>query len=90
MSGFEHYSRELAEVDREIRNLAIASGIDLRDRVAVRACLDGHAEGVAANHARETLYGLLQLRLRIETEMLELGITPPEIVPHTQSRDTTR
>ena len=79
MTGFEHYSRELAEVDREIRHLAIACGLDLNNRAAVHACLTGHPGEIAADHARENLYGLLQLRLRIETEMLEQGITPPEI-----------
>lgn len=78
MSGFEHYLRELDELDHEIRHYAAACGVDL--------ALPGEAGRVLSNHRSddrrgfEDLYGLLQLRLKIETEMLELGIQPPPFV----------
>lgn len=81
MSGFEHYSRELAEVDREILHYAAACGVDIANRLAVQACLAGHHETWADDRARENLRGLLQLRLRIETEMLEQGLQPPTMLP---------
>jgi len=84
MSGFENYPAELAELDHEIRHYAAVCGVDLADRIAVKMCLDdltgaqaGHPE---AARSRETLRGLLMLRLRIETEMLQDGRRPPEMV----------
>ena len=79
MTGFEHYLRELAEVDREILHYAVACRVDVADRAAVQACLAEHHDTWAEDRARQSLRGLLQLRLRIETEMLELGMRPPAL-----------
>jgi hypothetical protein len=40
---------------------------------------DHHAEW-ADDKARESLQGLLILRLKLEAEMLELGFSPPPLV----------
>ncbi len=81
MSGFEHYDRELAELDNEIRHYAAVCGIDLANRYEIDACLRQHHDGWAADKARESLHGLLILRLKLEAEMLELGFSPPPLVP---------
>jgi hypothetical protein len=76
MSGFEHYERELAEIDHEIRHYAAVCGVNLADRGQVDACLLVHHDGWAADKARESLRGLLVLRIKIEAEMLEQGFAP--------------
>lgn len=81
MSGFEHYDRELAELDKEIRHYATVCGIDLAKRHEIDACLRQHHDGWAADKARESLHGLLILRLKLEAEMLNLGFAPPPLVP---------
>jgi hypothetical protein len=81
MSGFEHYDRELSELDNEIRHYAAVCGIDLTKRHEVDACLRQHHDGWAADKARESLHGLLILRLKLEAEMIELGFSPPPLVP---------
>ncbi|MBP5985736.1 MAG: hypothetical protein KA538_00960 [Azonexus sp.] len=81
MSGFEHYDRELAELDKEIRHYAAVCGIDLAKRHEVDACLRQHHDGWANDKARESLQGLLILRIKLEAEMLELGFSPPPLVP---------
>ncbi|WP_287596939.1 hypothetical protein [Thermomonas sp.] len=81
MSGFEHYDRELAELDNEIRHYATVCGIDLAKRHEIDACLRQHHDGRAADKARESLHGLLILRLKLEAEMLNLGFAPPPLVP---------
>ncbi len=81
MSGFEHYHEELAALDREIRHYAAVCGVDLADRGAVEACLRIHHDTWAEDKARETLHGLLVLRIKLETEMVELGFSPPPLQP---------
>lgn len=79
MSGFENFGRELSELDREITHYAVICGVDLADHAAIHACINAPHESSAADKARETLRGLLMLRLKVETEMLEQGITPPTL-----------
>lgn len=81
MSGFENYTKQLAELDREIRHYAAVCGVDLANRREVDACLRDHHEGWANDKARENLQGLLILRIKVETEMVEMGITPPPLIP---------
>lgn len=81
MSGFENYPRELSELDHEIRHYAAICGVDLADRVALRRCLDDHHDSWAEDKARETLRGLLLLRIKVETEMLENGLEPHPLLP---------
>lgn len=76
MSGFEHYDRELADLDSEIHRYAVASGVDLSNRYELEQCMHEHHGGGADDTARESLRGLLILRLKLETEMLELGFRP--------------
>jgi hypothetical protein len=81
MSGFENYPRELAGLDQEIHHYATICGIDLANRGEVEACMRRHHEDRAGDKARETLQGLLILRIKVETEMIELGMMPPPLVP---------
>lgn len=81
MSGFEHYERELADLDHEIRRYAVLCDVDLADRRAVEICVNEHHEGWAADKARLTLKGLLVLRIKLEAEMIELGFSPPPLIP---------
>ncbi|MCE1240791.1 MAG: hypothetical protein LWW83_12805 [Azonexaceae bacterium] len=75
MSGFEHYEKEVADLDHEIRRYAAICGVNLDSRAEVEACMADHR----AESARESLRGLLVLRLKLETEMLELGMRPPSL-----------
>lgn len=79
MSGFENFGRELTEIDHEIIHYAAICRVDLADHAAIHACINAPHETWAADKARETLRGLLILRLKVETEMLEQGITPPTL-----------
>lgn len=81
MSGFEHYERELADLDHEIRYYAAVCGVDLASWGEVEACLRVHHDSWAADKARETLHGLLILRIKLEAEMITLGFTPAPFVP---------
>ena len=87
MSGFEHYDREIADLDNEIRHYAAVCGVDLSNRSEIDACLRLHHDGWIADKARESLQGLLILRLKLETEMLELGFTGPPMVPQPPKDD---
>jgi len=80
MSGFEHYDRELASLDSEIHRYAMICGINLANRHEIDACLNEHHADWADDKARESLQGLLMLRLKLETEMLEEGLTPPPLL----------
>lgn len=86
MSGFENYSREMAELDQEIHHYAAICGIDLADRPALRRCLEAPGGDSADSQAHATLHGLLILRIKVETEMLEQGLRPPPLVPATPPR----
>jgi hypothetical protein len=81
MSGFEHYERELSELDHEIRRYAAICGVDLANRHEIDACLRLHHPSWAEDKARLSLQGLLVLRIKLETEMLALGFSPPPLVP---------
>lgn len=81
MSGFEHYDQEIADLDREIRHYAAVCGIDLANRYEIDACLGNHHDSLAADKAQENLRGLLILRIKVETEMIELGFSPPPLIP---------
>ena len=78
MSGFEHYTQELQRIDREIIHWASVSGINPNDPLQLNALRTSqHATG-QPNSTAETLRGLLMLRLKLETEMIEVGLTPAE------------
>ncbi len=79
MSGFENYEQELADLDREILHYAALCGVDINDHAAIEACIHQPHENWAADKARETLRGLLILRVKVEEEMLTLGQKPPEL-----------
>ena len=81
MSGFEHYDRELRDLDKEIHRYAAICGVNLANRHEIDACLNQHHDTWAEDKARESLQGLLILRIKLEAEMLELGFSPPPLVP---------
>ena len=79
MSGFENYEQELLDLDREILHYAALCGVDISDHSAIRACMAQPHEDWAHDKSRETLRGLLILRVKIEEEMLALGQQAPEL-----------
>lgn len=81
MSGFEHYERELADLDHEIHRYAILCNVDLANRQEVELCVNAHHDTWADDKARVTLKGLLVLRIKLEAEMIELGFSPPPLLP---------
>jgi hypothetical protein len=81
MSGFEHYARELTDLDHEIHRYAAICRVDLANRYAVETCLHDHHDSWADDKARESLKGLLILRIKLETEMIEQGMHPAALVP---------
>lgn len=81
MSGYEHYDRELRDLDSEIHRYAAICGVNLANRHEVEACLRVHHGDWVADKASESLKGLLILRIKVETEMVELGFSPPPLVP---------
>jgi hypothetical protein len=83
MSGFEHYHQEITDLDHEIHRYAAICGVDLADRTAVQLCLRDHHDTWAEDKARESLQGLLILRIKLEGEMIEQGMTPPPLIPPT-------
>ena len=80
MSGFEHYDRELRDLDNEIHRYAALCGVNIANRHEVEACLRTPHEGWAADKARESLKGLLILRIKLETEMISQGLSPPPLL----------
>lgn len=78
MSGFDNHFDELAALDREIQHYAQLCGVAVSDHAAIHHCLAQHRDTWAADKPRETLQGLLMLRLKVEEEMLRLGMQPPE------------
>ena len=87
MSGFEHYDRELADLDKEIHHYAAICGVDLGNRYELDTCLHQHHDNWPDDKARESLAGLLILRIKLETEMLELGFSPPPLLPPASPKD---
>ena len=81
MSGFEHFEEELRELDHEIRKYAMLCGVDLAKRHEIDACLKDHHATWSEDKARESLQGLLILRIKLEGEMIEHGLTPSPLVP---------
>jgi len=81
MSGFENYDQELTGLDHEIRHYAAVCGVDLANRYEIEACLRNHHDTWAEDKARENLRGLLVLRIKVETEMIELGFLPSSLIP---------
>lgn len=82
MSGFEHYDKELASLDHEIRHYAAVCRVDLANKGEIEACLLAHQENSwASDKARESLRGLLLLRIKLETEMVNEGLLPPPLTP---------
>ncbi|MDA0191158.1 MAG: hypothetical protein OSW77_12800 [Proteobacteria bacterium] len=79
MSGFEHYAEELASLDREIGHYATLCGVDLADHAAIAACTREVHDSWPEDKPRQTLRGLLILRMKLETEMLEQGLRPTEL-----------
>jgi hypothetical protein len=84
MSGFEHYERELRDLDHEIHHYAAVCGVDLANRQEIDACLRLHHESWADDKARQSLQGLLVLRIKLEAEMITLGFSPPPLIPFQQ------
>ena len=87
MSGFEHYDRELQELDNEIHRYAALCRVNLSNRPEVQACLRQHHDGWAEDKARASLRGLLVLRIKLEAEMVELGFSPPPLVPPVETSE---
>jgi hypothetical protein len=87
MSGFEHYGQEMAELDHEIRRYAAICGVDLARRHEIDACLRDEHAAWADDKARQSLKGLLVLRIKLETEMLELGFSPSPLLPVAPAND---
>jgi hypothetical protein len=83
MSGFEHYGRELAAVDHEIAHWAAVCGIDPADRLRLEACRAAPHGAHPGDTPEETLRGLLMLRMKLETEMIDQGMRPPEFAAPT-------
>ena len=81
MSGFEHYTQELHDIDHEIARWAVACGIDPADSAQIELCRKEHRTIHGADHSHENLRGLLLLRLKLEAEMIELGMVPAPYVP---------
>lgn len=81
MSGLEHFDQEIASLDHEIRHYAAVCGVNLAHRGEIEACLRIRHDSWATDKARETLNGLLILRIKLESEMIEFGFTPPPLVP---------
>lgn len=81
MSLLEHYERELANLDREIRHYAAICGVDLANRYELDACLKHHRDNWPDDKARESLAGLLVLRIKLEEEMIRDGCRPEPLLP---------
>ena len=74
MSGFEHYPEELADLVHEIKFHASICGVNLGNPAEVTACIDDKN----ATGSRETLRGLLILKITVETQMMEEGYELPQ------------
>lgn len=82
MSGYEHYTEELAGLDHEILRYAAICGIDLHNKGELEACLRVHHDSDwIHDKARESLRGLLVLRIKVEEEMIRAGLKPPPLMP---------
>ncbi len=79
MSSFDNHHERLAALDREILHYAALCNVNISDHAAIHGCLAHRGDSVAEEKQRETLQGLLLLRLKLEEEMLRLGMIPPEL-----------
>lgn len=79
MSGLEHHQQEIARIDREIYFHASICGVDPSDPLALEQAAIQHRQPANPDPAWENLRGLLMLRLRVETEMTELGLAVPPL-----------
>ena len=79
MSGFEHYQQEMAQIDREILHYAMVCQIDINDHFALKYCLEHAHASWPEDKARQSLRGLLLLRLTLEAEMLAMGLPFPPL-----------
>ena len=81
MSISEHYTEELARLDHEIMHYAAVCGVDLRNRGEMNACLRVHHDSDwTHDKARESLRGLLVLRIKVEEEMISAGLKPTPLL----------
>ena len=85
MSGFEHYDAELAELDHEIRHYAAVCGIDLAHAFEVKSLMEKSNESWGDDKARQSLQGLIFLRMKIEAEMIGEGLVVPALVDSTRA-----
>lgn len=85
MSGFEDYPQELSRIDREIFHYAAVCAVDLGDALALKQCLAAVHDEWSEDKARQSLRGLLMLRLKVEAEMIERGLAPPPLLPAGES-----
>jgi hypothetical protein len=82
MSGYEHYDEQLAKLDHEIYRYAAICAVDLRNKGEIEACLLVHHDSDwIHDKARETLRGLLVLRIKLETEMIAEGHQAAPLLP---------
>lgn len=87
MSGFEDYQHQFSGLDTQIAHFVAICGLPLQgsaNREEIEALLRQHS-GAGLERARDELQALLILRIRLETEMIELGYDPPvlNILPPT-------
>jgi len=85
MSGFEHFQKEIEDIERAIARLGVVLGIDWQDAAQMRTlaaqALDWHPPASVPSrqqdaelHARIELYGLMQLMLTVMTQSAEEGM----------------
>jgi hypothetical protein len=84
MSGIEHFDRELRELDHQIQRCAAICGVNLANRHEIDACLNDHHLSWSEDRARESLCGLLVLRIKLEADMIAAGFSPPPLLPPLQ------
>ncbi len=72
MSLFENYPRELHELEAEIRHYGAICSIDVTNKIILEQVVHDHQ----ATGARGTLRALLILKMKVETGMIDAGMTP--------------
>ena len=72
MSLFEHYPRELHELEAEIRHYGAICSVDVTNKAVLEQVVHDHE----ATGARGTLRALLILQMKVETGMMDAGMTP--------------
>jgi len=89
MSGFEDYQEEFVRLDAEIAHYAAICELPVAaqaGREDIETLLQRNPGKNGQQQARETLRALLILRINLETEAIEQGHQPPELIvkPHLQ------